>query len=405
MNVLALACILAQFESTVFDFRSQEQLLVGVASVIDTDLEHQQIDIPSRSFVGRFSKARTVSSNGYSVSVVVEAKPKRRVVSVTIAKNIGTKAGVASELRDCLKLLAPESLADYLEWAKSDDSGIPFLGLYGVDENWNAMVTADKKTLTIRFGAQEPLGESKPLLDRKSVSDQRLAAGTSLVLPNLRMRLIPVLPKSAASSASEGTALAPYCIQATEVTRGQWVSVMGTQPWVLQERKANRTPDQPSPLLPANHVPWSDAEKFCLRLTRRQRAQKKIDRLQEFRLPTEAEWEFACRAGSTATTPDALSWQAHVGQQRRWQPYPVAQKKPNGFGTYDMLGNVSEYCIGSAKPPEGMRAWARVARGGTWANGPELRFDTRVRVPKGGWVSMGFRIVLVQSKLGDNRAR
>ena len=90
----------------------------------------------------------------------------------------------------------------------------------------------------------------------------------------------------------------PYLIGKYEVTQAQWLSVMGTEPW------ANKDNAEPSPNHPANYVTWNDVSDFISR-----RNDKSREGL--FRLPTEAEWEYACRAKSTSISP--LTW-------RRWLP-------------------------------------------------------------------------------------
>jgi formylglycine-generating enzyme required for sulfatase activity len=112
-----------------------------------------------------------------------------------------------------------------------------------------------------------------------------------------------------------------------------------------------------------------------------------------YRLPTEAEWEYACRAGSKTAysfgdDPAALGDYAWYAKNSEEQPHPVGKKKPNAWGLYDMHGNVAEWCIDSYKPevyktfsltqpfvgPVNLPTEDRfpdVARGGSWADGPE----------------------------------
>jgi len=93
-----------------------------------------------------------------------------------------------------------------------------------------------------------------------------------------------------------------------------------------------------------------------------------------FRLPTEAEWEVAARAGSTADGPEGVADAAWSKENSGDKTHPIGQKKPNAFGLHDMMGNVWEYCLEPFSPPD----FGPVLRGGAW-NTPAaaLKFSTR----------------------------
>jgi formylglycine-generating enzyme required for sulfatase activity len=147
-----------------------------------------------------------------------------------------------------------------------------------------------------------------------------------------------------------------------EVTQAQWEAVMGTIPGSF--RGADR---------PVEMVSWDDAQEFLKRLNARQDGYR-------YRLPTEAEWEYAARAGSSEkhTGPvDAVAW--YFGNSGD-QTHPVGQKQANGWGLYDMQGNVEEWCQGfydenyyqkssPAQDPQGPSSGqSRVLRGGSYLN-------------------------------------
>jgi formylglycine-generating enzyme required for sulfatase activity len=152
----------------------------------------------------------------------------------------------------------------------------------------------------------------------------------------------------------------PFCIGATEVTQGQWRAVMG-------QRRGQFEGDS----LPVEDISWNDAVEFCKKLSQKEG--------RTYRLPTEAEWEYACRAGDTGR-----SWGAARLDEAAWydensdgRTHPVARKKPNAWGLYDALGNVAEWCAdffgpypaGDATDPAGpAEGKARVVRGGSWAS-------------------------------------
>ncbi|NQV34273.1 MAG: formylglycine-generating enzyme family protein, partial [Phycisphaeraceae bacterium] len=122
-----------------------------------------------------------------------------------------------------------------------------------------------------------------------------------------------------------------FRIGVTEVTQKQWQQVMGSNP------SFSKGDD-----LPVEHITWDEAAEFCQRLS--QKEQKR------YRLPTEAEWEYACRAGTktayyTGRDRAALDIAGWYRGNSVNQSHPVGRKKPNPWGLYDMHGNVSEWCV------------------------------------------------------------
>ncbi len=178
-----------------------------------------------------------------------------------------------------------------------------------------------------------------------------------------------------------------------EVTQVQWRAVMGSDP-------AFFTGDDN---LPVEMVSWDDVQEFIRKLNAKEGTDK-------YRLPSEAEWEYACRAGTTTRysfgDSDAkLGEYAWFAENSGDETHPVDQKKPNPWGLYDMHGNVWEWVQDvyhesyDGAPTDGS-AWVgsgslRVYRGGSWCNvagycrsasrgcaGPALRCD-----------DLGFRLV------------
>jgi formylglycine-generating enzyme required for sulfatase activity len=148
-----------------------------------------------------------------------------------------------------------------------------------------------------------------------------------------------------------------YYLQATEVTQAQWRALMETNP------SAVKGPDRPVEM-----VSWDDIQEFLRKLNAREKGSR-------YRLPTEAEWEYACRAGGQE--PDRAPNLGEVGwwgENSENSTHPVGQKKPNVWGLHDMRGNVWERVQGwegaySAQPqidPQGPQSGdARMMRGGS----------------------------------------
>jgi formylglycine-generating enzyme required for sulfatase activity len=194
----------------------------------------------------------------------------------------------------------------------------------------------------------------------------------------------------------------PFYFQTTEVTQRQWKMVMGDNP----SRFKSCGPD--CPMVPTS---WNDVQEFMGRLNRREGTYK-------YRLPTEAEWEYACRAGTTTPFPTGNCISADQANYNGGYPLPGCPKgihrggpikvksfAPNPWGLYDMHGNVSEWCqdragvypTGHVTDPTGPASGeGHVLRGGSWEGGarrlrsadrdwcdPQLRVLVGFRVAKG----------------------
>jgi formylglycine-generating enzyme required for sulfatase activity len=113
-----------------------------------------------------------------------------------------------------------------------------------------------------------------------------------------------------------------------EVTQAQWLAVMGSNPSKFPFCGAN---------CPVDNVSWDDAQKFIGKLN-------ELNDGFRYRLPTEAEWEYACRAGTTGDYAGKLSSMPWSEKNSGERTHPVGHLAPNGFGLYDMHGNVEEWC-------------------------------------------------------------
>ncbi len=158
----------------------------------------------------------------------------------------------------------------------------------------------------------------------------------------------------------------------TEVTQAQYEAIVGLNPSRFKEVGPNA---------PVEEVSWDDAMTFCKLLNERERAAKRLPKGRAYTLPTEAQWEYACRAGTTTSYAGAPSTMGWSNGNSKETTHPVAQLQPNNWGFYDMSGNILEWCFdwfgdypgGSVKNPTGpKRGHFRMARGGSW------RMDARV---------------------------
>jgi len=193
-----------------------------------------------------------------------------------------------------------------------------------------------------------------------------------------------------------------------EVTQGEYEAVMGSNPSYFQPPNATADTNRP-----AESVSWDDAVAYCAALTQRERAAGRITTNAVYRLPTEAEWEYACRAWTSTrfSYGDDLGYTnltnyAWYSDNSGGTTHPVGQKLPNPWGLYDLHGNVWEWCQdwfdtypgGIALDPQGPATGStRVVRGGNWLywNGRARDCRSAYRDYSGyGSGLIGFRVVL-----------
>jgi formylglycine-generating enzyme required for sulfatase activity/tRNA A-37 threonylcarbamoyl transferase component Bud32 len=182
--------------------------------------------------------------------------------------------------------------------------------------------------------------------------------------------------------------ISPFTIGKYEVTQEQWRAVMGDNPSFFT-----------NDVSPVESVSWEDVQMFCRKLSQQTN--------QAYRLPTEAEWEYACRAGEAGSYAGSLEAMAWYDKNSEGKTHPVGLKQPNAWGLYDMHGNVWEWVQDrwhkdyNGAPTEGT-AWEnggdaslRVRRGGSWIHYYELcRSANRDSYPLVNGVNfIGFRVV------------
>jgi len=217
-----------------------------------------------------------------------------------------------------------------------------------------------------------------------------------------------------------------FYMMTTEVTQKQWTAVMEDNPSAFSDC---------GPDCPVENVAWTEVNRFIKRLN--SQAKVKIERSAEnqplaepknrtgdveqdppgrlrYRLPTEAQWEYACRAGSRGWFYFGgdiwdLNGYAWYKNNADGQPHPVARKKANAFGLYDVHGNVWEWCQDYARayptkisidPSGPAKGSFRVARGGSWYY-PALEARSANRLylaPDVGNYNVGFRLVMISDR-------
>ncbi len=184
-----------------------------------------------------------------------------------------------------------------------------------------------------------------------------------------------------------------YFMGKTEVTQALWKAVMGSNPSFTEGDK-----------LPVSYVSWNDCQTFISKLNA---ATGKT-----FRLPTEAEWEFAARGGNGSKNfkhagsdnLDEVAWYADNSESAS---HEVAMKKPNELGLYDMDGNVAEWCndwagsdvvVGDQTDPQGpSEGYSRVVRGHCWGDvASNFGMCRQIWSPEEGSPTIGLRLCITE---------
>jgi formylglycine-generating enzyme required for sulfatase activity len=191
----------------------------------------------------------------------------------------------------------------------------------------------------------------------------------------------------------------PFWVGAYEVTQALYQAVMGNNPSFSQASQR-----------PVEQVSWNSAMAYCAALTTAEAAGGRIPAGYQYRLPTEAEWEYVCRAGTTTewnTGASLTMSQANFNNAVSGQTTVVGSYAANPWGLFDMHGNVWEWCLDSwdvsanypssaVSDPYVSSGPIRVIRGGSWPNSAD---DCRSAVRSGGppgiaYNFLGFRVVL-----------
>ncbi|MCY2990257.1 MAG: formylglycine-generating enzyme family protein [Planctomycetota bacterium] len=318
-----------------------------------------------RALMTRIQRAREVSDEALDAALAayVEKLPKERP---TNANMLAFRAQVLLPLNELVELTACSDWDNRL----------------AVQETWERVLGANGdrlETLTNTLGMQLVLIPTGEFLMGSPDSDSEAGSAEK---PQHRVQITK-----------------PFYLGVYEVTQTQYQKVVGSNP---SEFKGES--------LPVETVSWEDAVAFCQRLS--EVAEERVAG-RTYRLPTEAEWEYACRAGSTGKYSFGES-EAELGKSAWYNKnsgnttHPVGAKQANAWGLCDMHGNVWEWCqdwygpyaAGQASDPSGSGAASlRVLRGGSWCDGGRIcRSAYRLRIGPGGRnLVIGFRVAGVRS--------
>ena len=202
---------------------------------------------------------------------------------------------------------------------------------------------------------------------------RRRTAGEAWAVEGVGVTLVPIAGGTFSMGSMSGgsdeqpvtkVTLSPFWLAKTEVTQAQWEAVMGSNPSYFKGGQ-----------LPVENVSWDDAMEFCRKLTERERQAGRLPTGTIYTLQTEAQWEYACRAGTTGDYAGGLDAMAWYSKNSGVTTRAVGTMRANAWGLHDMHGNVWEWCLdwygpysgGRVTDPKGAPSGTiRVYRGGSW---------------------------------------
>jgi len=284
----------------------------------------------------------------------------------------------------CLAEIAGSTGADFVVFPKLMQRGKRFYFQITFIDRKRSRVVSSSSLLKFEWS-----GESFEAIIEKAVADVfggAPAPSPAPAVPNGYMLIQPGSFMMGSPSSESGrdndekqhrvTITRPFFLKATEVTQGEWNAVMGSNP-----SKFSSCGDD----CPVEKVSWYDAVDYVNALSRKEGLEQcyhfgrfKGLSCKGYRLPTEAEWEYAARAGSTEARYGDLNSIAWYNNNSGRKTHPVGEKKPNAWGLFDMIGNVWEwtndwqgdYPDGALSDPVGRKSGSfRVRRGGCWSFG------------------------------------
>ena len=257
---------------------------------------------------------------------------------------------------------------------------------------------------------------------RTPAAAKQIKGERRLEIPDLRLVMMPIAPGTFLMGRPQGlpenspgeeppTRVAfsqSFWIGATEVTAAQWRRFVEATGYRADRAGSSpRTaPGTANDDLPVTGVSAADAEAFCAWLTKREREANRLPAGHVYALPTEPQWEYACRAGNRGPDPDNLDDQVWHAGNSGGTLHAVGTKRPNQWGLYDMQGNAAEWCVawldhypgGTVTDPRELGGVTRRTRGGSVRALSGAGTGSRVRGTANGLQppdDVGFRVALV----------
>lgn len=195
---------------------------------------------------------------------------------------------------------------------------------------------------------------------------------------------------------TEVTLTRGYWLGRTEVTQAQWQAIIDHVPVPSYFKGSDR---------PVEQIAWETVMIFCRLINEQEQAAGRLPAGYAYGLPTEAQWEYACRAGTPGPFAGDVAAMGWFDENSGEQSHPVAGKQPNAWGFHDMHGNIMEWCAdwfggypgGRVNDPTGpTRGLFKVLRGGNWGSPAGLARSgyRNFGYPSAGNRGIGFRLVL-----------
>jgi formylglycine-generating enzyme required for sulfatase activity len=280
--------------------------------------------------------------------------------------------------------------------------------------------------------------ENEAAQDTKSILEGSKAGDRKELVPGIAFRWCPAgkFKMGEGDDTIDVELSKGFWLGETEVTQGQWQKLMGTSPWSGRmgvggaRASTDTTPRKEGPDYAASYISHDDALSLCEKLTTQELGAGRLPKSWKYSLPTEAQWEYACRAGTKTkfsfgddeSQLNQYAWCCdNVDNVKEPYAHQVGLKKPNAWGLCDMHGNVWEWCndwYGSKRsggkdpvgpttppPPGGPSGRNRVIRGGSWVD-VALGCSSVNRFyynPRLGNSVQGFRIAAVPAGQDDKK--